>query len=61
MDWTTLIGLLAFVTLTSWIGIAYLNKHKVEQRKKDPRAPKSALAADAPSNSKAALRYDTAY
>ena len=47
MDWTILVGALAFVTLLSWIGIALLSKHKVEKRLNDPKAPKSTLAADA--------------
>ena len=46
MDWTILIGALAFVTLFAWIGIALLSKNKVEKRMEDPSAPKSTLAAD---------------
>lgn len=54
MDWTSLIGLLAIVTLTSWILLAYLSKRKVEQRRADPDAIKSTLAADASSTGRPA-------
>ncbi|NNE52646.1 MAG: hypothetical protein HKN30_09620 [Sulfitobacter sp.] len=46
MDWTYLIGALAFVTLLTWIGIAYLAKRKTEARMDDPNARKSTLATD---------------
>lgn len=46
MDWTYLVGALAFVTLVTWIGIAFLSKRKTEERMDDPSAPKSTLAED---------------
>lgn len=49
MDWTSLIGLLAVVTLLLCVGLAYLSKRRVDARMEDPEAPKSTLAADVPS------------
>lgn len=46
MDWTYLVGALAFVTLITWIIIAQLSKRKVEKRMDDAEAPKSTLAED---------------
>jgi len=46
MDWTSLIGALAFFTLGIWILLAFISKQKVEQRLDDPNARKSTLASD---------------
>lgn len=46
MDWTTLVGALALITLALWIGIAFVSKRKVEARMEDDNAPKSTLAQD---------------
>lgn len=54
MDWTSLIGALALVTLLTWIGIAYLAKRKTEDRMDNPDAPKSTLAKDKNSHAKPA-------
>ena len=54
MDWTSLVGLLAIVTLAAGIFIAFLSKRAVEARMDDPEAPKSTLAADKSSHGKPA-------
>lgn len=46
MDWTSLIGALAFFTLAIGAVLAFVSKQKVEQRMDDPTAKKSTLAAD---------------
>lgn len=46
MDWTMLTAALVFTTLILAVGFAYWNQQKVEERRKDPNAPKSTLAAD---------------
>lgn len=54
MDWSILVGALAFGTLITWIVIAQISKRKVEERLDDPNAPKSTLAADKSSHGKPA-------
>ncbi|WP_172839502.1 hypothetical protein [Sulfitobacter alexandrii] len=54
MDWTILTGLLAFVTLAIVVYVALRSKRRVDDRRKTPEAPKSTLAADAPSKGKPA-------
>lgn len=46
MDWTTLIGGLAIVTLFIWVVVALISKRNVEKRKVDTAAEKSPLATD---------------
>jgi|GEM_PF-2371824 len=46
MEWTLFTGALAFVTLGIAVGFALYSKRKVDERRKDPNAPKSTLAAD---------------
>ncbi len=46
MDWTSLVGLLALVTLCAGIVFALWSKRAVERRLDDPNTPKSTLAAD---------------
>lgn len=54
MDWTSLIGVLAFFTLLVWATMAFVSKQQVEKRLDDPDAPKSTLAKDTPSHGKPA-------
>ena len=54
MDWTSLVGLLAFLTLGIVAVLAFVSKQRVEARKDDPTAPKSTLAADKDSHGKPA-------
>ncbi len=46
MDWTILVGALAFFTLGVVAILAFVSKQKTDARKKDPSAPKSTLAKD---------------
>ncbi len=46
MDFFFIVPLLALITLLIVIVFALWSKHKTEERKNDPSAPKSALAAD---------------
>jgi hypothetical protein len=46
MDWTSLIGALAFFTLGIWVLLAFVSKQRVEKRLADPNSVKSTLAAD---------------
>jgi hypothetical protein len=50
MDWTFLTGALAFVTLSAAIVFAFWSKRKTDQRMDDPKAEKSTLAKDKPSD-----------
>ena len=54
MDWTFLVGLLALVTLLTFVVLALISKRKVEKRMDDPNAPKSTLAADKSAHGKPA-------
>lgn len=54
MDWTSLIAVLALVTLGVWVGIAFISKRKVESRMNSNTADKSTLAADKSSTGKPA-------
>ncbi|RBO51381.1 hypothetical protein DSD19_19900 [Rhodovulum sp. BSW8] len=49
MDATSLIATLALGTLCAVVVFAWVSKRRTEARKADPDAPKSTLAADAPS------------
>jgi len=49
MDVTSLIVILALMTLGGVSVYALIEKNRTEKRKADPDAPKSTLAADAPS------------
>jgi hypothetical protein len=53
MDFFFIVPLLALMTMLAVIVFALKSKHDVEQRKNDPNAPKSALAADASDHAKA--------
>ena len=46
MDWTSLVGLLAFFTLAAVATLAFVSKQQVETRIKNDNEPKSTLAAD---------------
>lgn len=46
MDWTTLVGALAVVTMLAFVIAAYVSKKKTQERMDDPSAPKSTLARD---------------
>lgn len=46
MDWTSLVGMLAFFTLAAFALFAFVSKQKVENRMNDDTARKSTLAAD---------------
>jgi hypothetical protein len=48
MDTLFIVPVLALITLFTVIAAALWSKHNTEQRKQDPTAPKSALAADGP-------------
>jgi hypothetical protein len=54
VDWTSLIALLALVTLLAGVGFAFVSKRKVDARRRDPDAPKSTLAKDQNSKAKPA-------
>lgn len=47
-DVNFLLPLLAMLTLLGVAGMALISKERVERRRKDPNAPKSTLAKDAP-------------
>lgn len=49
MDVLVLIPALALVTLLAVSVFGYVSAQKAEERRRDPSAPKSTLAADAPS------------
>jgi hypothetical protein len=53
MDMTHLIVILFLVTILAVMGFAALSKRRTDQRKADPDAPKSSLAADGPNHRKA--------
>ena len=46
MDWTSLVGVLAFFTLAAFALLAFVSKQKVESRIDNPNSTKSTLAAD---------------
>lgn len=46
MDWTSLVGFLALITLLAGVVVAVISKRKTEKRMDDPDAPKSTLAKD---------------
>ena len=46
MDWTSLVGILAFFTLAAFATFAFVSKQKVERRMEDDSAPQSTLAKD---------------
>jgi hypothetical protein len=48
MDFAFLVPLLAMTTMLIVIVLALVSKKKVDQKRRDPNAPKSSLAADAP-------------
>lgn len=48
MDIAFYLPLLTMVTLLAGVVFALVSKYRVEQRRTDPDAPKSTLAADAP-------------
>ena len=50
MDISFYLPLLTLVTLLAGVVFALVSKYRVEQRRADPEAPKSTLAADAPSH-----------
>lgn len=54
MDIIVLLPTLALITLTAGCVFALVSKSQVEARRKDPSAPKSTLAADAPNTTKKA-------
>ncbi len=54
MDFAYIIPLLALITLLAVLVFALVNKRKTEERRMDPNAPRSTLAADAPSHTKGA-------
>lgn len=50
MDVTFLMPLLALLTLLAVAVFAAMSKKRVDERRADPNAPKSTLAADAPNS-----------
>lgn len=54
MDWTALLGTLAFFTLLAGVTLAFVSKQQVEQRMQNPQAEKSTLAKNKSSNGKPA-------
>lgn len=48
MELSTLLVVLSLVTMLLVVVLSAVSKRKTEQRKADPDAPKSALAADGP-------------
>ena len=46
MDWTSLVGLLAFFTLAVFAVLAFVSKQQVEKRIENGDAPRSTLAKD---------------
>ncbi|MCC6001497.1 MAG: hypothetical protein JJU19_11630 [Pararhodobacter sp.] len=50
MDLVWLLPLLALGTISAVLIFAIVSKARVEERRTDPQAPKSTLAADAPSS-----------
>jgi len=52
MDVTQLIPALALLTLLGVAVFALVSKRKIDERRADPKAPKSTLAEDAPSDGK---------
>ncbi len=46
MDFSFIVPFLALVTMLAFLIFALWSKHKTEQRRQDPAAPKSALAED---------------
>ena len=54
MDWTSLVGMLAFFTLAAFALFAFVSKQKVENRMENDNAPKSTLASDKSAHGKPA-------
>lgn len=54
MDWTALLGTLAFFTLLAAATLAFVSKQQVEERMKDPQAKKSTLSTDKSSHGRPA-------
>ncbi|MFN3260082.1 MAG: hypothetical protein ACE37J_05925 [Pikeienuella sp.] len=48
MSIETLLMILALGTLAAFAGFAFVSRKRVRDRREDPEAPKSTLAADAP-------------
>ncbi len=58
MDVFALLPILVVVTLLAVVLFALFSKKKVEERRHDPDAPKSTLAADAPNTGTGAAQED---
>lgn len=56
MDWTSLIGALAFFTLGGAVVAAIYSKRDTDARKKDPSVPKSTMAKDGDSHGDPKIR-----
>ncbi len=55
MDTTFFLPLLTMITLLAVVIFALVSKHRTEQRRHDPNAPKSTLAKDGPQGGVAPL------
>lgn len=52
MDFAVFLPVLTMLTLLAGVIFAYLSGREARKRREDPNAPKSTLAADAPSDGK---------